>query len=52
MKSKPTTVTVQSGKAKPVSILYFGRKAPKGWREVCAIHLGKGFWMLRIEKVI
>lgn len=37
---------------KKVSMLYFGRKAPKGWREVCAIHLGKGFWMLRIEKVI
>ncbi len=35
-----------------MSILYLGRKAPKGYREVGpAMHLGKGVWMLRIEPI-
>lgn len=35
-----------------VSMLYFGRKPPKGWTEVSAMHLGRGYWMFRIVKVV
>jgi len=45
MKSKP-------GSVNKVSMLYFGRKCPKGWKEISGMHLGHGLWMLRIEKVI
>lgn len=34
-------------------LLHIGKKVPKGWREVAglSIHLGKGVWMFKCEKV-
>jgi hypothetical protein len=32
-------------------MVWIGRTAPKGWTELPgAIHLGRGMWMMRIEK--
>lgn len=34
-----------------MKILHIGRKAPKGFKELPnAIHLGKGIWLMWIEK--
>ena len=34
-----------------VKVLHIGKRAPKGWVELPgAIHLGKGIWLMRIEK--
>lgn len=32
-----------------VRLIHVGRKAPKGYRELGAIHLGKGVWIIPIE---
>ena len=34
-------------------IIHIGKKVPKGYREIpgLSIHLGKGLWMFRLEKV-
>ena len=35
-----------------VRLLHYGRKAPKGWRELPGgIHLGKGMWILQCEPI-
>lgn len=34
-------------------LFHIGRKAPKGYKELPgAIHLGKGIWIIPIEKVV
>ena len=34
-------------------MLHIGKKAPKGWTEKGeAIHLGKGIWILPVEKEV
>ena len=35
-----------------VRILHIGKKAPKGYKEVAGgVHLGKGLWILPIDKI-
>lgn len=32
--------------------IHIGKKAPKGYRELPGgVHLGKGIWMLRVERI-
>jgi len=32
-------------------IIHIGKKIPKGYKEISAIHLGKGIWMFSMEPV-
>lgn len=31
--------------------IHIGKKAPKGYREISAVHLGRGIWMIRLERM-
>ena len=42
----------RKGKGGKVVLLHIGKKAPKGWREVSAMHLGKGIYAIRCEKEV
>ena len=42
----------QVAEAKKLKHFYIGRKAPKGYKELTGgIHLGKGIWVLPVEKI-
>lgn len=31
-------------------LVHIGKKAPKGWKEISAMHLGNGIWAITCEK--